>query len=75
MFKRTGNFLDSLGGDAGIDGGRIKLDVPQQGLDDSNIDLAFEQMRRERMPQDVRGYALVDSRQSSGLKTSTIELA
>ena len=30
MLERTRDFLDSLGGDAGINGGRVKLGVPQQ---------------------------------------------
>jgi hypothetical protein len=75
MLERTRNLLDGLGSDAGINGGRVKLGVAQQNLDNSNIDLALEQMRRERMSQDVRGYALVDSRHSSGLKAGTVELA
>jgi 2-hydroxychromene-2-carboxylate isomerase len=41
--------------------------VSKQRLNHSNIDLALEQMSRKRVPQDVRGNALVDSRQSSGL--------
>ncbi len=35
---------DRLGGDAGIERGRVQLGMPEQNLDDANIDILLEQV-------------------------------
>ena len=49
--ERALNIGDHAGGDAGIARRRLELVVPQQRLDDSDIDAALKQMGREAVPQ------------------------
>ncbi len=44
MLERTGDRADRLGGNARIQRGRIELAVPQQDLDDADIDILLQQM-------------------------------
>ena len=51
----TLNLGDHAGGDAGIARRCIELLVPQQRLDDSDIDAALKKMGREAVPQRMHG--------------------
>jgi hypothetical protein len=42
--ERTGHRADRLGCNARVERGRIELAVPQQDLDDADIDILFQQM-------------------------------
>src|SRR5580693_1060310 len=42
---------DRVDGDAGLERGRLQLGVSEQHLDHANIDVLFEQMRGEAVPQ------------------------
>ena len=48
-------------GDAGVERGRLQLGVSEQDLDHANVDVLFEQMGGEAVPQGVRRHALGDS--------------
>ena len=45
--QRTGHRADRLGRDARIERGRIKLAVPQQDLDHTDVDILFQEMGGE----------------------------
>jgi hypothetical protein len=47
MLEGTGHRADRLGRDARVECGRIELAVPQQDLDDADIDILFQQMGRK----------------------------
>ena len=51
MLERTGHRADRLGRNTRIERGRIKLAVPQQHLDDTDVDILLEQMRGEAVAQ------------------------
>src|SRR5580693_3914860 len=65
---------DRVDGDAGIERGRLQLGVSEQDLDYANVDVLFEQMRGEAVPQGVRRHALGDSRQVLGGVHGAVEL-
>ena len=46
--------MDRARGDLGVERGRLELAVPEQDLDDADVDVLFEQVRRKTMPQRVR---------------------
>ena len=46
----AGHFLQYIGGDLGIEAGGLQLAMAEQHLDQSDIDLLFQQVRCERMP-------------------------
>src|SRR5216684_6218346 len=75
MFQRAHHLPDRLGGDARIERRGIELGVPEQDLDHSNIDVLFQQMGGEAMPQGVERYALVDLGSVGSGMTGAIELA
>jgi len=58
--QRTGHVTDRVDGDAGVERRRLQLGVSQQHLNHANIDILFEQMRCEAVPQGVRRHALGD---------------
>src|SRR5919201_7100628 len=60
MLERAGDFAERLEGDARVERGGVKLLVPEQHLDDADVDLLLEQMRREAVPQRVQRDALAD---------------
>src|SRR6202022_2199449 len=68
--QRAFDVADRVDGDAGVERGRLQLGVSEQDLDHANVDVLFEQMRREAVPQRVRRHALGDSRQSGFALTS-----
>src|SRR6516162_10977015 len=62
-------------GDAGIKRRGVKLGVTQERLDHANIDILFEQMRGEAVPQRMWRHALFDPRGLGGGVDGTTELA
>ena len=51
-----------LGGDVGIERGRVELGVAEQDLDDADVDVLLQQMRGEAVAQRVRRHPLRRSR-------------
>jgi hypothetical protein len=49
--QRAHHFADRIDGNARIERGRIELGVSKQNLDDPNIDVLLQKMRRETVPQ------------------------
>ncbi len=60
MLERTGHRADRFGRDARVECGRIELAVPQQDLDDADIDILFQQMGREAVAQRMGRHPLPD---------------
>src|SRR5215216_5088967 len=58
--ERTHHGVDRLGGDMGIERGRINFGMAEQNLDDANVDVLLQEMCGEGMPQGVRRYPLFD---------------
>ena len=52
--ERTRHRADRLGGDAGVERGRIELGVPEQNLDDADVDILLQQVGGEAVAQRVR---------------------
>ena len=50
VLQRTDHLTQQVGRHLGIERGRIELLVPEQHLDDADIDLLFEQVGRKAMP-------------------------
>src|SRR5450755_1273235 len=69
------DLLDRLGGDPRIERRGIELGVPEQHLDHSDIDVLFQQVSGEAVPQGVERYALVDLGLIGGGMAGAIELA
>ena len=65
---------DGVGGDARVERGGVELGVAQQNLDHADIDVLFEQVRCEAVPQRMRGHALVDLGHLGGGVAGAIEL-
>ena len=42
--------MDRAGGDLGIERGRLELAVPEQHLDDADVDVLLEQVGGETVP-------------------------
>ena len=72
--QRARHVADRVDGDARIERSRIELGVSEQNLDNPNVDVLFEQMRGEAVPQRVRRHALGDSRRLRRGVTGAIEL-
>ena len=45
----------------GVDGRRFEVPVPEQDLDDEDVDMLLEQVRREAVAQCVHRHALAAS--------------
>ena len=75
MLERARHRPDRLGGDAGVERGRIQLGVPEQNLDDANIDILLEQVSGKAVAQRVRTDALLDASGFCGLMDSPVDLA
>src|SRR5271154_4645472 len=58
--ERAGHGAHRSGRDLGVEGGVVQLRVPEQDLDDADIDAVLQQVRREAMPQCVRSDPLDD---------------
>ena len=65
--KTLVNMQQSLGIHVRIKFGRSDVRVPQHLLNRPQVRSAFQQVRRERMPQHVRRHALVDLRRRRAL--------
>ena len=75
MLQRTGHRPDRLGGDTGIERGRVELGMPEQNLDDADIDILLEQMGGKAVAQRVRADALLDAGGFRCLMDGPVELA
>ena len=75
MLERTRHRADRLGGDAGIERGRVQLGMPEQNLDDANIDILLEQVGGKAVTQRVWTDALLDASCLRCLMDGPIELA
>ena len=73
--ERTGHRADRLGRNARIERGRIELGVPQQHLDDADVDILLEQMRGEAVAQCVRADTLLDASGFRCLMNRAVDLA
>lgn len=75
MFQRAGNLLSGLGGDAGIAHRGVQVLVPKQDPDHADIDLVFENMGGEAVPERVHRHPLVDLGRLYRGTTGAAELA
>src|SRR5687768_17850570 len=73
--ERAHDRTDRGGGDTGVERGGLELGVPEQDLDDADVDVLFQQMRGEAMPERVRGHALGDPGLLRGRMEGAVELA
>jgi hypothetical protein len=64
-----------VGGDMGIAGGRVELRMAQQHLNHPHVDIALQQMRRERMPQRMWGDPAAEPRCFGRHVADAVELA
>src|ERR1700761_4581027 len=60
--KRAFDVADRVDGDAGVERGRLQLGVSEQDLDHADVDILFEQVSGEAVPQGVRRDSLGDAR-------------
>ena len=51
-------FFAALGGEVQVDHGGHKIAVPQDSLDDTQVDACFKEVSRIAMPQSMDGDAL-----------------
>src|SRR5215217_8397271 len=58
--ERARDVTDRLQGNAGVASGAVELSVPEQDLDDADIRLALQEMRREAVAKRVHRDALVE---------------
>ncbi len=67
--------MDRARGDLGIERGRFELAVPEQHLDDADVDVLLEQVGGETVPQRVRADALADPGRLGSLMNGAVELS
>src|SRR4029077_14386765 len=60
--ERALDVADRVDGDAGVERGRLQLGVAEQDLDHADVDVLFEQVSGEAVPQGVRRDSLGDAR-------------
>ena len=60
--ERALDVADRVDGDAGVERGRLQFGVAEQDLDHADVDVLFEQVSGEAVPQGVRRDALGDAR-------------
>jgi hypothetical protein len=60
--ERALDVADRVDGDAGVERGRLQLGVAEQDLDYADVNLLFEQVSGEAVPQGVRRDSLGDAR-------------
>ncbi len=75
MLERARYRPDGLGGNTGIEGGGVELGVPEQDLDDADVDVLLQQVRGEAVAQGVRGDPLPDAGGLRSLVDSPVDLA
>ena len=73
--ERAGYGPDRRIGDAGVKRRGVELGMAQKRLDHANIDILFEQMRGEAVPQRMWRDALLDPRSLGGGTDGAAELA
>src|SRR5271154_2859519 len=74
LVERAGHGAHRSGRDLGVEGGVVQLRVPEQDLDDADIDAVFQQMGRETVAQRVRSDPLGDLRGLGRLDDDAMEL-
>src|ERR1700689_4771785 len=72
--ERAGHGAHRSGRDLGVEGGVVQLRVPEQDLDDADIDAVLEEMGGETVPQCVRSDPLGDLRGLCRLDDDAMEL-
>ena len=75
MLERAGHRPDRLCRDAGIERGRVELGMPEQDLDDADVDVLLEQMGGEAVAQRMGRDALLDAGRFRRLMDGAVELA
>src|SRR5258707_6889736 len=75
VLERARHRTDRLRGDTGIERGRIELGVPEQNLDDANIDILLQQVRGEAVAQRMGRHPLLDAGRLRRLMDRAVELA
>src|SRR6202167_2447072 len=74
LVERAGHGAHRSGRDLGVEGGVVQLRVPEQDLDDADIDAVLEEMGRETVPQCARSDPLGDLRDLRRLDDDAMEL-
>src|SRR6201996_6055286 len=74
LVERAGHGAHRSGRDLGIESGVLQLGVPEQDLDDADINAVLEEMGRETVPQCVRSDPLGDLRGLCRLDDDAMEL-
>src|SRR5580692_7082105 len=74
LVERAGHGTHRSGRDLGVEGGVVQLRVPEQDLDDADINAVLEEMGRETVPQCVRSDPLGDLRGPCRLDDDAMEL-
>src|SRR5258708_5013761 len=75
MLQRTHDLLDRLGGDARVERRGVELGMTKQDLDHPDIDVLFQKMGGEAVPQGVERHALVDLGSIGRGMAGAVELA
>src|SRR5580698_8524503 len=74
LVERAGHGAHRSGRDLGVEGGVVQLRVPEQHLDDADIDAVLEEMGGETVPQRVRSDPFGDLRGLRRLDDDAMEL-
>ena len=74
MLERTGHRADRFGRDTRVERGRIQLAVPQQDLDDADIDVLLQQMGGKAVAQRVGRHPLPDPSHFGCLMDRAVDL-
>src|SRR5271169_6025642 len=74
LVERAGHGAYRSGRNPGVEGGVVQLRVPEQNLDDADIDAIFQQMGGKAVPQRVRSDPLGDLRGLCRLDDDAMEL-
>ena len=72
--QRTDDFAQRFGCHLGIQRSGIEPLVPEQHLDDANIDLLFQQVRRKTVAKRMHANTLVDTGCLRGITHGAVEL-
>jgi hypothetical protein len=70
----TGDLAQQIGGHLHVERSGLELLVAEQHLDHADIDLLFEQVRREAVPQRMHRHALVELRRFGRGMNGTVQL-
>jgi hypothetical protein len=72
--ERSRDSVDRPGRDFCVERGGLQLAVAKKDLNDTDVDILFEQMRSEAVTQRVRADALEDARDLGGLLDRAMQL-